>query len=370
MTEPSAQDAARDMIGVVIEGRYRLVARLGDGSIGSVYRAEDLGGGAPAAIKIWRASVLDMQAAGRFHRETKALATLEHPHIVAIRDYGLVDGLPYLAMELLLGESLADRLTLRPRLPLEEALAITRQMLEALQYAHQRNVVHRDLKPENVFLVGRGARAPEVKLLDYGLAKFLLVEDDPIQGALLTRKGMMVGTPLYVAPEQALGAAIDARADVYSVGCVLYEMLSGEPPFFEESVADLLRAHLAAPIPKLRERVPGLPRLDELQTFIERAMAKNAVDRFSDAGAMLAALPLPAGVLAAAARAARSATARPEVPSPSPSPHPEPQPTLATTEPKAELAPPQAAKSMWPWLLMIGIGVALAVLWLLGGLPR
>jgi serine/threonine protein kinase len=290
MTEPAVRDTARDMIGAVIEGRFRLVARLGDGSIGAVYRAEDLAGGEPMAIKIWHTSVLDGQAVGRFHRETKALATLEHPHIVAIRDYGSVEGMPYLAMELLVGESLAERLA-RGRLQPEQALAILRQMLEALRYAHERSVVHRDLKPENVFLVDRADHALQVKLLDYGLAKFLQVEDDPVPGAVLTRRGMMVGTPLYVAPEQALGAAIDARADVYSVGCVLYEMLTAEPPFFTEDIPDLLRAHLAAPIPKLTALVPELERADELQGLIERAMAKKASERFAHAGEMLEALP-------------------------------------------------------------------------------
>src|SRR5262249_7142922 len=146
---PAMNDAAADMLGTVIEGRYRLAARLGDGAVGSVYRAEDLSGGAPLAIKVWRTSVLDSLAAGRFHRETKALATLEHPHIVAIRDYGLVNGLPYLAMELLQGESLAERQERSGVIPAEEALAIIAQMLDALAYAHARNVVHRDLKPEN-----------------------------------------------------------------------------------------------------------------------------------------------------------------------------------------------------------------------------
>jgi serine/threonine-protein kinase len=342
------------MVGAVIEGRYRLVARIGDGSIGSVYRAEDLSGGASMAIKVWHTSVLDTQSAGRFHRETKALATLEHPHIVGIRDYGLVDGMPYLAMELLHGESLADRLAVQPRLPAGEALAIVRQMLEALDYAHQRDVVHRDLKPENVFLVGRAGLASEVKLLDYGLAKFLQPEDDPLQGSLLTRKGMMIGTPLYVSPEQALGAAIDAHADVYSVGCVLFEMLAGQPPFIAESIADLLRLHLAAPIPKLRDFVPDLQRAAELQSVIERAMAKNQADRFAHAGEMLRALPPIEMPIRQRPRAA-------QVKSP-------PQ-RLAPAQPA--LSPPPAVRAEPPsphanrrllWLLAIGMGLML--LWL------
>jgi serine/threonine protein kinase len=354
MTAARAQETARDMIGAVIEGRYRLVARIGDGSIGSVYRAEDLTGGASMAIKVWHASVLDTQSAGRFHRETKALATLEHPHIVGIRDYGMVEGMPYLAMELLHGESLADRLAVQPQLPANEALAIVRQMLEALDYAHQRNVVHRDLKPENVFLVSRAGLASEVKLLDYGLAKFLQAEDDPIQGALLTRKGMMIGTPLYVSPEQALGAAIDAHADVYSVGCVLFEMLAGQPPFLADSITDLLRARLAEPIPKLRTFVPELHRAAELQSVIDRAMAKNTADRFAHAGEMLRALP-PIDIPSA------PKPQSPPIQSP-PRRHAPAQPALRP--PSAMRSEPSSlhAKRTVLWLLAIALG--LAVFWL------
>ena len=279
----------------MIEGRYRITARLGGGAAGSVYRADDLGGGAPVAIKVWNSTVVDMQAAGRFHRETKALRTLEHPNIVSIRDYGLTEGVPYLAMELLEGTSLETLLVERGALPADVTLTIVTQVLKALAYAHDRQVVHRDLKPDNVFLLRTRDGSIHVKLLDYGLAKFLAPQDDPVVGTLLTKRGTLVGTPLYMAPEQALGKAIDTRTDVYAVGCVMFEMLTGQPPFMAPNLTELLRAHLSQPVPRLAQAKPGLPANDALQALIDRALAKQASARFADASAMqraLAAVPI------------------------------------------------------------------------------
>jgi eukaryotic-like serine/threonine-protein kinase len=279
----------RDLSGEVIEGRYRLTARLGGGAAGSVYRAEDLAGGAPLAIKVWDLSVLDSQTAGRFHRETKALGTLDHPHIVSIRDYGLLEGMPYLAMELLEGTTL-EPLVEAGALPQATAIAIATQILQALAYAHERQVVHRDLKPDNVFLARTPSGALHVKLLDYGLAKFLEPGADPMAGNALTKRGTLLGTPLYMAPEQALGRPIDARTDVYAVGCVLFEMLTGQPPFMAETLTELLRAHLVQPVPRIAELRPELIGVEALQALLDRALAKQAEDRFTDAGDMLRAL--------------------------------------------------------------------------------
>jgi len=285
MSEPP-----RDRVGEVIEGRYRITSRLGGGAAGSVYRADDLGGGPPVAIKVWNSSVVDSQAAGRFHRETKALRTLEHPNIVAIRDYGLTEGVPYLAMELLEGTPLENLLVERGALPPEVAITIVTQVLKALAYAHDRQVVHRDLKPDNVCLLPTRDGSIHVKLLDYGLAKFLAPQDDPVVGTLLTKRGTLVGTPLYMAPEQALGKAIDTRTDVYAVGCVLFEMLTGQPPFMAPNLTELLRAHLSQPVPRLSQVKPGLPASEALQTLLDRALAKQASARFADADAMLRAV--------------------------------------------------------------------------------
>jgi len=313
MVQPVEGDAPLELSGTVVEGRFRLTQRLGSGAVGAVYLAEDLSGGEPLAIKVWSRSVLDPQATGRFQRETKALTTLVHPNIVAIRDYGLVNGSPYLAMELLRGETLEHRLhesgAVTPP-PLSQALVWFRQILAALSYAHSRQVVHRDLKPENVFLAATASGEPQIKLLDYGLAKFLTPNDDPARAGL-TSQGTVIGTPLYMAPEQALGGAVDTRADVYAAGCVLFELLTGQPPFLHDSTPALLRAHLSEAVPRLSQLRPDLERLEDLQQVLDRALAKTSEERYADAAEMLRALerateprvsqPPPAAQAAAAA---------------------------------------------------------------------
>jgi eukaryotic-like serine/threonine-protein kinase len=289
VTAPRTQSVPPDLLGTVVEGRYRIRERLGGGAAGAVYRADDLGGGAPLAIKVWHQSVLEPQTAGRFQRETKALSTLVHPNILAIRDYGLLDGMPFLATELLEGISL-EALIGRGPLPLETAIAIVKQVLSALSFAHAQQVVHRDLKPDNVFLTRAAGGGYHVKVLDFGLAKFLEPQADPLAGSALTKRGALVGTPLYMAPEQALGRAIDARTDVYAIGCVLYELLAGEPPFTAGSLTELLRAHLVQPIPRLAARRPDLSGAEALQRVIDRALSKQADERFANAAEMLAAL--------------------------------------------------------------------------------
>jgi serine/threonine-protein kinase len=367
-----------DLAGHVVEGRYRLTARLGSGAAGSVYRAEDLSGGAPVAIKVWDLSVLDAQTAGRFHRETRALGKLDHPNIVAIRDYGLLEGMPYLAMELLEGTTL-EPLVASGALPQGNALSIATQMLQALAYAHERQVVHRDLKPDNVFL----SRAPDgslrVKLLDYGLAKFLEPSDDPMAGNALTKRGTLLGTPLYMAPEQALGRPIDTRTDVYAAGCVLFEMLTGQPPYMAESLTELLRAHLVQPIPRLAALRPELVAAEALQDVLDRALAKQADDRFADAGEMLravlaATLPdMPADDAAVTARmtsAARTpepiARPAPRLVSTAPAQQPIARPIAAAVQAAAVQAPAVARPRSAGWmLLLLAATVFLVVGWLL-----
>jgi serine/threonine-protein kinase len=160
------------------------------------------------------------------------------------------------------------------------------QVLQALAYAHGLGVVHRDLKPDNVALV-KTATGYVVKLLDFGLAKFLSPADDPMAGSALTLQGMVMGTPLYMAPEQAAGRAVDARVDVYAAGCMLFEMLSGRPPFTGETNGEVFRAHMLAPIPVLAPLRPEMVVAPELQQLLERALAKAPDDRFADAGEML-----------------------------------------------------------------------------------
>jgi len=290
--EPSA-DSADPMVGQLVDGRFKVEGLLGAGAVGSVYRARDNVDDRKVALKVWNTAAYDEQTRGRFMREAKALSTLRHPNIVDIQTFGMSDALPYMAMEYLDGQSLEALLASSdPPEPLElkAAFDIMTQVLQALAYAHNLGVVHRDLKPDNVVLVGGEGGRRTVKLLDYGLAKFLSPSDDPVSGAMLTLTGMVMGTPLYMAPEQVKGKTVDVRVDVYAAGCMLFEMLSGRPPFTGDSHAEIYRAHLEAAVPRLpyfgREHlaVPGL------QPLLERALAKRPEARFAHAGHMLDAL--------------------------------------------------------------------------------
>lgn len=275
---------AEPLVGRVVDERYRVGKQLGEGSVGTVYSATDLKHkDRQVALKVWHDSAMDKQTRGRFLREAKAMETLVHPNMVDIYGYGIVDDMPYMAMEKLEGQTLDDLLV--DGEPIEPAVAfnIAGQMLDALAHAHERNVVHRDLKPENIFLVRRSSGRWKVKILDYGLAKFMAPDDDPTKGTALTVQGMLMGSPLYMPPEQAAGGAIDLHTDVYALGCVLFEMLTGQLPYLAESHVELVRMHMMEPIPKLSQTCPDLQVAPELQTLIETAMAKRSVKRYPDA---------------------------------------------------------------------------------------
>lgn len=276
--------------GRLVDGRYQVEQYLGEGAVGAVYRAMDNTHGRIAALKIWHAATLDQQTRARFIREAKALDTLHHPNIVTVYGAGLVDGLPYVAMEFLEGSTLDDLIGEGQAVEVSQAMEISRQMLDALAYAHDRNVVHRDLKPENVFLANDAQGKPRVKILDYGLAKFLAPEEDPLQGKAITMMGMVMGTPLYMPPEQAAGAKVDLRVDVYAAACVMFEVFSGRLPYLAESHAGLIKAHMMDPIPDLSEALEGQSVAPELQALLARGMAKKPDDRFPTARDMLGAL--------------------------------------------------------------------------------
>ncbi len=291
-TPPLARSSSSDLSleGRILDGRYRFDRLLGTGGAGVVYRATDLTENKQVAIKILheelRAAVHTMS---RFTREGKALAKLSHPHIVRIVGYGIADEIPYIAMEFLQGQTLEK--LLEPTEPLDFDLSITiaHQMLQALAFAHKAKVVHRDLKPANILLERREDKQCHIKLLDFGLAKFL-APDDHTAGHTLTRTGVVMGTPLYMAPEQAIGGKVDVRVDVYAAGSVIFEMLTGKPPFLVPEHHELIKAHLIAPIPRLTEVAVGRAKDNGLERFIQKAMAKDPADRFDDAEAMLHAL--------------------------------------------------------------------------------
>lgn len=308
---PMAADAPHNFVGSVVDDRYEVSAELGEGAVGAVYKAMDRTTGKPVALKIWHTGSHDVQTRGRFVREAKALDVLKHPNIVEVYGYGLVDNVPYVAMEFLQGETLDDLIEKHEVMDSALAFKLFGQVLSALSFAHNLNVVHRDLKPENIFLVPGPDGTPQVRILDYGLAKFLAPEDDPLKGAAITMTGMVMGTPLYMPPEQAAGGAIDLRVDVYAAGCIFFEMLTGRLPFIGDNQMELLRAHLQAPIPLVSDVNTAVNTAPELQAIFNTAMAKKAEARYPSATQMLAALenlpprPLrPVGELAAKAAAA------------------------------------------------------------------
>jgi serine/threonine-protein kinase len=278
------------LIGRRLDGRYEVLERLGAGGVGVVYRAKHAQLGRLVAIK-----VLQQHAAAqtewrrRFEREAKALSALAHPNIVTVTDSGLDDGLPYLVMELLQGKILSELINEGPLSP-QRAIDIARQLLRGLAFAHGKGIVHRDLKPANVFLQTLPDQADHVRLLDFGMAKFLEGSGSRSLVENLTQVGMVCGTPSYMCPEQWRGEPVDARTDVYSAGVLLFELFAGRPPFGGETFQETMKAHLLDPIPSLADARPDLSIAPFFQPVVERAMAKKAVERYQNAASMLAAL--------------------------------------------------------------------------------
>jgi serine/threonine-protein kinase len=285
-----------ELVGRTIAGRYRIVRPLGRGGTGAVYEAEQLGGGEPLAIKALLPGAPEADLiAERLRREARVARLLDHPNIVEIRDLLEEQGELYLVMELLRGCSIAGELS-AGALAARRTLVIARQVLDALAHAHGRGVIHRDVKPDHVFLTpaGEPGRAYErVKLLDFGLVK--LVGDAAAEAGLskLTQTGMIFGTPAYMAPEQALGRAVDGRADLYALGIAIFEMLTGRVPFRSPDPVTLVRMQAQVPAPTLAQRAPGRPWCTpELERLVGRALAKRPDDRYADAAEMAASLEL------------------------------------------------------------------------------
>jgi serine/threonine-protein kinase len=264
------------MVGETL-GTYRIVSEIGEGGMGVVYAAEHTLLGRRAAVKVLR-SDLAGEYVERFFNEARAAARLHHPGLVEVFDFGNHGGRAFIVMELLVGESLAARLEREPRLPFAVAGPITRTVANALHVAHQEGIVHRDLKPANIFLT-EDAEAPSglrAKVLDFGIAK-LMREEKP--RSVKTHSGAVIGTPRYMSPEQCRNARmVDARADVYSLGCILYEMVLGVAPFDYDTWAELVGAHLHETPPRPRELDPNLA--SEVEALILKMIEKKPEDRF------------------------------------------------------------------------------------------
>ena len=261
-------------------GTYEIVSQLGQGGMGIVFRARDTKLERDVAVKVLPRNLAeDPDALGRFEREAKAVAALSHPNILAIHDFGREEGTVYAAMELLEGETLRQRLQ-DGALPTRKAIEIALEIAAGLAAAHDRAIVHRDLKPENVFLLASG----QVKVLDFGLARMEPVApegSDVATMSLSTEPGRVMGTVGYMAPEQVRGRAVDARADIFSFGAVLYEMLTGKRAFRGESPVETLNAILKEDPPSLFESTPNVS--PALERIVRRCLEKRPEERFRTA---------------------------------------------------------------------------------------
>jgi eukaryotic-like serine/threonine-protein kinase len=342
------------LINTLFDGRYRIMRKLGSGGMADVYLAEDEELGRRVAIKILNdRHANDEQFVERFRREAKNAAGLSHPNIVSIYDRGEAEGTYYIAMEYLDGRSLKELVVARGPLPIPDSIEATRQVLSALRFAHRKGVVHRDIKPHNVMADADG----RLKVTDFGIARAGVSQ--------MTEAGSIIGTAQYLSPEQARGAAVDQRSDLYSIGIVLYEMLTGQVPFTGESPVEIAMKHLSdAPRP------PSLLRPDispDLDMVVLRALAKNPEDRFQTAEEMdeeLQRVAAGAGVTAETADAATAVLSGTALSSaPTAIVPPRRPPTRARTSYQYAEAPPRR-RPFWPWLLaLLLIVLALVAGW-------
>jgi serine/threonine-protein kinase len=279
-----------ELIGTVIDGRYRLESILGIGGMGVVYRAAHIGLRRQVAVKILQpALAASPEVRSRFEREAVAIGKIDHPNCVAVYDVGrLPDGALYLAMELLEGTALAHVIEHEGQLAPARALRIFAHVLRGLDHIHGAGLVHRDMKPENIFLVHQEDDPEFAKILDFGIAKPMAASelDD---GVKLTQAGMAFGTPIYMAPEQALGNPLDGRADLYSASVVAYEMLCGQTPFYSDDKLEVMSMHTARPVPPMRTRLvknaQAVPAA--VEKLIARGLTKRPNDRYPTAAAYL-----------------------------------------------------------------------------------
>jgi eukaryotic-like serine/threonine-protein kinase len=264
---------------VRVIGNYTIERELGHGGMATVYLSRDTRHDRSVAVKVLRPEIAQSIGADRFLREIHLAAKLSHPHILPLFDSGEADGCLYYVMPNVEGLSLRDRISAEGKLPIEDALKVTREVADALDYAHRHGVVHRDIKPENIMLHDGHAL-----VADFGIGKALSAVDDQV----FTQTGMTVGTPAYMSPEQAAGDAIDGRSDIYSLGCVLYEMLTGEQPFTGPTAqAVIAKRFVQTPtdVSGLRE---GVSRI--VAKVVQRALARSPIDRFETGASLIAAL--------------------------------------------------------------------------------
>ena len=264
------------LVGTQLSGRYRLDAQVGTGGMSTVYRAFDATLERRVAVKLMHREIAhDSQQLERFRREARAVAQLSHPHIVSVIDAGEDDGRPYIVFEYVEGETLKDTIRRLGRLPIDEALAYAIEIARALHCAHQRGIVHRDIKPQNVLIDEEGS----AKVTDFGIARSLDEEG-------LTADGRVLGTTDYVSPEQALGQDVNGQSDIYSLGVVLYEMLTGDVPFHGENQVAVAMKHVREDLPDVQIRRPDVSA--SVAAVLDRMTDKDLAHRYGDARTLIA----------------------------------------------------------------------------------
>ena len=269
-----------NQLSIALVDRYRLERELGHGGMATVFLATDLRHKRSVALKVLHPELAQTLGPERFQREIETAARLQHPHILTVHDSGDAGGHLWFTMPFVEGESLRDRLRRERQLSVEEALRITREAAQALQYAHDHGVIHRDIKPENLLLTPDG----NTLVADFGIARGVATAEDG-----LTSTGMIIGTPAYMSPEQGAGDRhLDARSDIYSLGCVLYEMLAGEPPFTAPTLQALIVKRLSGPAPNVSQARPSVP--EQVGQAVCKALAPVAADRFPSAAEFARAL--------------------------------------------------------------------------------
>jgi eukaryotic-like serine/threonine-protein kinase len=275
MSDEGTTGLATSLIGAVLSGRYRLESKLGSGGMSTVYLGRDETLQRSVAVKVMHREMSDQpDQIERFRREARAVAQLSHPNVVAVIDAGEDGGYPYIVLEYVEGETLKQRIDRLGRLPVDEAAAYGIEVGRGLAAAHAQRLIHRDVKPQNVLIDAEG----RAKVTDFGIARSL--ESDG-----LTKTGRVLGTTDYVAPEQAMGQAVDARCDIYSLGVLLYEMLAGEVPFQADTLVGVAMKHVNERMPDVQERRPEIS--SALAAVIERATAKEPKKRYPDMLAFL-----------------------------------------------------------------------------------
>ncbi|PWT97462.1 MAG: hypothetical protein C5B53_08005, partial [Candidatus Melainabacteria bacterium] len=270
-------------VGSVINGRYEILAYIGQGGMGIVYKARDVQSNEFVALKLLFANrVPDSQAIVRFQQESKAASLLDHTCLTKVYDSGVAEsGQPYLVMELIEGVTLAAKIAQEGQIPVDETLRIFIQVCEGLEHAHEHQIIHRDLKPSNIIITGYGDNSVNVKILDFGLAK---IQTPPDQTSLnITQTGQLVGSPFYMSPEQARGGQVDHRSDLYSLGCSMYEALTGGPPHIGNSpMSTLMKRENDPPLP-LTEGSLGKSFPEQVEHVVSRLLNRLPEERFQSA---------------------------------------------------------------------------------------